>query len=199
MTMRRGLRLAVWLAAVLALAGCYGVGTTVVQRSDDTLTALLAGEYYRFDEAPPESTKDWSSYRGRWQSSYEVQADPYTGLTFVNAKDKSGTPSPSSIVRVTRLDGDAILAQFFTGSDATFVFVLRRDADGILRLMDVADELKLRRQLEIKPSPFTGSVLMTNEGVALDREQVLTFLRTAAGLNSTTWPMLLVPRKLVDR
>src|SRR5690349_11058948 len=105
--MSRGLRLAVLLAAVLALAGCYGVSTTVVPRSDDALAALLPGEYYRFDEPPPENTKDWSSYRGRWQSSYEVQADPYTGLTFVHSKDKSGASSPSAIVRVTRLDGDA--------------------------------------------------------------------------------------------
>jgi hypothetical protein len=81
----------------------------------------------------------------------------------------------------------------------TFVFVMRRDANGILRLMDVPDEFHLRRQLGIKLAPFTGTVLTSDAGVALDREQVLAFLRAAAGLNSTTWPILLVPRKLVDQ
>jgi hypothetical protein len=72
---------------------------------------------------------------------------------------------------------------------------IRRDADGTIRRMSIeaSADASLRRRYGFQdPGLFSSSL-------AADRGKALAYLNEAAALPSTTWPILLVPTRLVDR
>lgn len=178
MTMRRGLRLAVLLAAVLALAGCYKVRGSLVERNDEKIAATLVGQYYQFKDLP--EPKDWTTLKDEWASAFEIKRDAQSGQYQVVGRSSEGAPTKPMTARVAALDDATMLGQVSFATGETFVFLLRRDANGIVRTARGAD----------------GKYPQLPAG---DAARQMGILRTLASSKAMVWAPLLVPRALVDK
>jgi len=173
----RGLRLAVWLVAALALAGCYKVRGTVVERNDEKIAATLVGQYYLFKDAP--EPKDWSTLKDQWTSYFEIKRDAAGGQYQVLGRSSEGAATKTMTGRIAPLDQKTLVGQVAFPTGETFVLLLRRDASGILRTARGTD----------------GSFPVAPQG---GPDRVLPFLRLIAASERMVWSPLLVPRALVD-
>lgn len=180
------------LVAIFGLAGCYEANTLVVERNDDQFAAELAGDYYGFDDLPL-SVADWRAYRDKWKTKTAISRDPHLGEYFFRSENRDGGSNGSGVGRVAVLRGTVIIAQLFGGTPETFVLVLRRDANGTVRAMKIepSADAALRQRHGFQDSGLFATTA--------DRARSLAYLNEAAALPGTTWPILLVPTRLVER
>jgi len=177
MTMGRGLRLAVLLVAALALAGCYKVRGALVERNDDKIAASFVGLYYQFKDLP--EPKDWSTLKDEWVSAFEIKREAQSGQYQVLGRSSEGAPTKPMAARIAPLDEATMLGQVAFPTGETFVLLLRRDANGIVRTARGADG-------KYPPLP------------AGDPARQMAILRNLAASKAMVWAPLLVPRALVD-
>ncbi len=178
MTVGRGLRLAVLLAAVLALAGCYKVRGALVERNDEKIAATLVGVYYQFKDLP--EPKDWATLKDEWATAFEIKRDGENGQYQVLGRSSEGVATKPMTARIAALDDATLLGQVSFATGETFVFLLRRDANGIIRTARGAD----------------GKYPQLPAG---DAARQMGILRTLAASKAMIWAPLLVPRALVDK
>lgn len=176
--MSRGLRLAVLLAAVLALAGCYKVRGTLVERNDEKIAAAFVGQYYQFKDLPEPA--NWATLKDEWATAFEIKRDGPTGPYQVIGRSSEGAPTKTMAARVAALDDATMLGQVAFPTGETFVFLLRHDANGIIRTARGADG-------KYPPLP------------AGDPARQMAILRNLAASKAMVWQPLLVPRALVDK
>lgn len=175
---RWGLRLAFWLVAVLALAGCYKVKAPLVERNDEKLAATFVGQYYLFKDLP--EPKDWTTLKDQWATAFDIKRDDASGQYQVIGRSGQGGGIRTMTGRVAPLDDKTLLGQVVFTTGETFALLLRRDANGVIRTARGTDGSY--------PKP-----------PSLEPERVLGFLRTIAASERMVWSPLLVPRSLVDR
>lgn len=178
MTMSRGLRLAVLLAAVLALAGCYKVRGSLVERNDEKIAAPFVGLYYQFKDLPEPA--NWATLKDEWASAFEIKRDAQSGQYQVLGRSSEGVATKPMTARIAALDDATMLGQVSFATGETFVFLLRRDANGIVRTARGAD----------------GKYPQLPAG---DAARQMAILRTLAASKAMVWAPLLVPRTLVDK
>lgn len=188
MIVGRGLRLVVLLVAVLGLSACYKVKAPLVERNDEKIAASFVGQYYQFKDLP--EPKDWAALKNDWTSMFEIKRDPASGQYQVLGRSSEGVATKTMAARVAPLDDQAALGQTMLGqtmlgqvsfpTGEVFVFLLRRDANGIIRTARGADG----KYPQLPPGDVTRQM-----GI----------LRTLAASKAMVWAPLLVPRALVDK
>lgn len=174
---RAGRRLALLLAVVLTLGGCYKVRAPLVDRNDEKIAATLVGQYYQFKDLP--EPKDWTALKDEWATAFEIKRDAEGGQYQVLGRSSEGAPTKPMAARVAALDEATVLGQVAFPTGETFVLLLRRDANGIVRTARGADG-------KYPPLP------------AGDPARQLAILRNLAASKAMVWSPLLVPRALVD-
>lgn len=183
MLMGRGVRLAVLLVAILGLSACYKVKSSLVDRTDEKIAQSLVGQYYQFKDLP--EPKDWAALKNDWTSMFEIKRDPGSGQYQVQGRSSEGVATKTMVARIVPLDDQAALGQTLLGqvsfpTGEVFVFLLRRDANGIIRTARGADG----KYPQLPPG---------------DAARQMGILRTLAASKAMVWAPLLVPRALVDR
>ena len=196
--MRAWWRWAASLLAAVALAGCFRVETLVVERDDAATANAFLGEYYGFDDLP-EAVADWSGYKGKQSGTYEVARDPHIDLTFLLTRDKNDVETRSYVARAMPLSAGVTLAQLFTGEDESLLFLLRREGNGIVRvgILDDVPQKALRRQFGFAPDRLTIA-LPEGQPASANRDAIRRLLDAVVAHQATKWPILMVPRRLVD-
>jgi hypothetical protein len=172
------MRLAVLLVAALALAGCYKVRGSLVERNDDKIAATFVGQYYQFKDLP--EPKDWTTLKDEWATAFEIKRDAQSGQYQVVGRSSEGAPTKPMTARIAALDDATMLGQVSFATGEIFVFLLRRDANGIVRTARGAD----------------GKYPQLPAG---DAARQMGILRTLAASKAMVWAPLLVPRTLVDK